>query len=221
MEKWELAKARLYKRPALATLGWQEVYDGLTVISNDCEESRWLDEDELGELLGDEELAFEFKIAVGDLGAKADELQQALGELEYDDDLEQAYNDCTVALLGSRYSLVGYDSYEEDYFALTGYNANLAQTEAGKRLMRKTKAEMLSSIGQCMGILLAYYDLRNSYDNLTGVFEVIKGSQRQLLQQIKEIEAAYEQAAETGFLGPEAESFDRLLFGLPERMWVE
>lgn len=65
-------------------------------------------------------------------------------------------DDCTVALIGNRYNTLGYDSEEEDYFSLTGYEQELAQTEAGKRLMRMTKAEMISTIGQCFGITLAF-----------------------------------------------------------------
>ena len=220
MEKWELAKARMYKRPALASFGYDAIYDDLQQITEESDDVSWLDDNELEDLIGDEELVYEFKMGFLDLHEKAENLQRELGRLEFDD-LEQGYNDCTVALLGNRYQVLGFDSCEEDYYSLTRYEEGLAQEEAGKRLMRLTKAKMLSTIGQCMGILLAYYDLQSRYDDLHGVLEVIKGNQRQLMEEIKTIEATYERAAAAGFYGKEADVFDRLLRGMPERMWIE
>lgn len=217
---WQLARARMYKKPALALFGWSEISYSLDQIIEDSEDVRWMDEDELEELIGDGELANEFKMAFFDLSDKAEALQEQLRNLDFEDH-EQGYNDCTVALLGNRYQAVGYDGYEENYCGLTRYEEGLAQTEAGKRLMRMTKAEMLSTIGQCMGILLAYYDIQSRYDDLSGVLEVIKGSQRQLMAEIKAIEAAYERAEAVGFYGKDADAFDKLLWGLPERMWIE
>ena len=132
------------------------------------------------------------------------------------------YNDCTVALIGNRYQLIGYDFEEEDYFALMSYDQNLAQTEAGKRLMRETKAEMISTIGQCFGVLLAFLDLRQQYDYLKAVFDILRDENTSLLKQIKEIEAAYKVADTVGWYCwyPEVERFDRLLDCLPERFWV-
>lgn len=217
---WKLAKARMYKKPALAAYSWSEIRYSLDQIIEDSEAVRWMDEDELEELIGDGELASEFKMAFFDLSDKASGLQEQLYGLDFEDK-DQGYNDCTVALLGNRFTVVGWDSYEEDYCGLTRFEEGVARTEAGKRMIRLTKAEMLSTIGQCMGILLAYYDIQSSYDDLHGVLEVIKGSQRQLMAEIKAIEAAYERAEATGFRGKDADAFDRLLWGLSERMWIE
>ena len=56
----------------------------------------------------------------------------------------------------------------------------MAQTEAGKRLMRRTKADMIATIGQCLGILLAFFDLRQQYDYLKATFDILI---RQIIQQ--------------------------------------
>jgi len=96
-------------------------------------------------------------MAFAHLEARAYELFETIYELcRYEDDFGQVYDDCTVALIGNRYQTIGYDSFEEDYYALTGYEQGLAQTESGKRLMRRTKAEIISIIGQCFGILIAF-----------------------------------------------------------------
>lgn len=129
------------------------------------------------------------------------------------------YDDCTVALIGNRYQTIGYDVVEEDYYGLTRYEQELTQTEAGKRLMRLTKADMISAVGQCLGTLLAFLDLRQSYDYLKAIFDILRDENPSLLKQIKEIDAAYEAADKVGWYGwyPEVKRFDALLGNLPER----
>jgi len=127
-----------------------------------------------------------------------------------------------VALIGNRYLTIGFDSFEEDYYALTGYESDLAQTESGKRLMRKTKAEIISTVGQCLGILISFLDLRQQYDYLKATFDILRDENTSLLQQIKEIDAAYETMVKADWVErPAAEKrFDQLLSALPDRAWV-
>lgn len=187
----------------------------------------WTDQDDetlLNALDGDDEDVWEFKLAFSHLEAKADELFEAIHELcRYEDDFGQVYDDCTVALIGNRYQTIGYDSFEEDYYALTGYEPGLAQTESGKRLMRRTKAEIISIIGQCFGILIAFLDLRQQYDYLKATFDILRDENTSMLQQVREIDAAYKALVTADWSArPEAEKkFDRLLSALPDRVWVE
>lgn len=108
---------------------------------------------------------------------------------------------------------------EEDYFSLTSYDQKLACTEAGKRLMRMTKANMLSTIGQCVGILISFLDLRQSYDYLKATFDILRDTNTSLLDTIKEISAAYKAAESCHFCSwyEETKRFDRLLSCLPRR----
>ncbi len=217
----EKARNLRYKRPALASMGQDAIYTELQDISSACDEiSYYVDRDDdtlLGDILGDEEEAFEFRAAFADLSGKVDQLLWALHDAEWDN-----YDDCTVALIGNRYRMVGFDSYEEDYFALTGYDSGLAQTEAGKRLMRLTKADMIATIGQSVGILIAYLDVRQDYDYLKAAIDVLRGENASLLRQIKACEAAYEDAAAARFHAwdPATERFDNLAMALPDIMWV-
>ena len=226
--KAERARVLRYKRPALASMGYEFLTTELDDIIEACSYVHYFidsdDETLLNALDGDEDEAYEFKIAFADLEAKADQLGDILRTLGWDDDTYgRTFDDCTVALVGNRYRTVGFDSIEEDYYALTSYEQELAQTEAGKRLMRLTKAEMISTIGQCMGALLAFFDLRQSYDYLKVTFDILRDENTSLLKQIKEIEAAYDAADEAGWYSwyPEVKRFDRLLAALPERAWVE
>ena len=220
-----------YKRPALASLGYESLITELWEIRETCNDIHWFvdqgDETLLNALDGDEEAEWEFRMAFSDLEAKADRISDMVDEWRRwdEDEFGRTYNDCTVALIGNRYKTIGFDMLEEDYFALTSYQQDIAHTEAGKRFMRKTKAEMLSEIGQCFGVLIAFLDLRQQYDYLKATFDILRDENTSMLKIIKEIDAAYDemQTAEPWTkAGKEAiERFDRLLANLPERAWVE
>lgn len=219
-----------YKRPALASMGWTAIWDELDAISESCQDIHWfIDQDDetlLNALDGDEDEVWEFKFAFADLEAKADQISEALLEQfgrGHSDDPDRDFDDCTVALIGDRYRMVGYDMDEENYYSLTGYDKDLALSEAGKRLMRKTKADMLSTIGQCVGTLIAFLDLRQSYDYLKATIDILRDENTSVLKQVKEINSAYEAANASGFwCGDDAtKRFDRLLEELPTRAWVE
>ena len=221
-----------YKRPALATMGWDAIWTELEAIQEACTDIHWfIDQDGetlLNALDGEEDDVWEFKLAFSDLEAKADFLTSAIEDRfspRYNEDAEREFNDCTVALIGNRYRTLGFyeRDEDEDYYALTDYEQELAHTEAGKRLMRMTKAEMLSTIGQCMGILVAFLDLRQQYDYLKATFDILRDENTSMLKQIKEIEAAYAAADAVGWYDwkPEVKQFERLLGCLPDRAWEE
>lgn len=178
-----------YKRPALASMGAYNITQELDDIVEACNGVRYYieqadnDETLLNALDGDEDAEWEFRMAFADLSAKADELQMRLYEQDFED-FYRDFDDATVDLIGNRYELVGYDSEEEDYFSLTSYEQGLAQTEDGKRLCRLTKAEMLSRIGWALGILLAFFDLRQQYDYLKATFDILRDENSSLLDTI-------------------------------------
>ncbi len=217
-----------YKRAALASMGFDFIRDELDEMRETCNTIHWWsDQDEetlLNALDGDEDDVWEFKMVFSDLEARADRLFEKIYELcRYEDNFGQTYDDCTVALIGNRYRTVGFDSFEEDYFSLTGYESDLAQTESGKRLMRRTKAEIISIVGQCFGILIAFLDLRQQYDYLKATFDILRDENTSLLQQIKAIDAAYDAMDRADWVKRPAleKEFDQLLAALPDRAWIE
>lgn len=221
-----------WKRPALVSIGWDAMRTELDEIREACYDIHWFtdqdDETLINALDGDEDEAWEFRMAFSGLEASADQLYEAISEnfgRWYCEDAEQEFNDCTVALIGNRYRMVGYDSDEEDYYSLTSYDAELAQSEAGKRLMRLTKKDMISTIGQCVGILVAFLDLRQQYDYLKATFDILRDENTYMLKQVKEIEQAYLDAVTTDPYSREGAAarkrFDQLLDTLPARAWIE
>ena len=223
----EKARNLRYKKSCLATMGAANILNELEEMCESCSDIVYIVEDQetLDALIGDEDEAFEFRMLFSELSADADQLYNCIFDNFgfYYDDSCQGFDDCTVALIGNRYEVLGFDGYVEDYMAMTSYEQGLAQTEAGKRLMRHTKAEMLSIIGQSMGTLLAFYDLRQRYSSLKASIDILRGNNSALLQQVKEIEEAYEKAEAVEFHSwhEETKRFDRLCELLPERAWLE
>ena len=219
--KAQKARAMIYKRPALASLGYETIIQELDEISSECDEVSYaMDISSVIDALdGEEETAHEFQMMFSDLSYDCSQLYDKM----YDSCCEEEFDDLTVALIGNRYDMVGYDSYETDWYSLTGYQEELAQTEAGKRIMRHTKAEMLSMIGQAMGTLIAFLDLRQRYDYLKATMDIIRGENSAHLKLIAEIEKAYEAAVDddTWSKRKAYRQFEELLNALPERVWIE
>lgn len=225
-ETAQKARNLRYKRGALASLGWDYIGSTLNDIQEACSDVHWFFEGEgenlVAALDGNEEEAYEYKMAFADLEALARELSEQIEDLgSWKDDFPQHFDDCTVALLGNRYNTIGFDTYEEDYYSLCSYESEMASTEAGKRLMRLTKAEMISQIGQCVGITLAFFDLERQYDYLKATMDILRGENNSILQVVKNIEEAYKKATSDNGSLTDERKFDELLRELPERCWVE
>ncbi len=225
MTKAERSRNMRYKKPSLAEFGYSEILDELCEIRDACGGIRWLMEDDNEETLlnaldGDEEDEYEFRMMFSILEA---ECEQLYGMLTDNYEIKNYFDDCTVALIGNRFNTVGFDGYEEDYYSLTNFDQGLAFTEAGKRVMRMTKAEMLSAIGQCMGIVLSYQNVRLKYDYLKATFDILRDENTSILQIIREIETAYEAANSDGFYeyDKSTKDFERLINELPDKIWVE
>lgn len=223
-----------YKRPALASLGYHHILDEYESISDAVYSIRYFAESNdgrdtlLNALDGDDEAEWEFLVAFSDLSAKAEDFYETLDEVQQDiafgGDFAQYFDDHLVALIGNRYNLIGaYQDVDdcEDYASLMGYEASLAYSEAGKRVMRRTKKDMLTSIGQCLGILISFLDLRQRYDYLKATFDILRDENTSLLQTIKQIDQMYAAAMEKGGNSKEMQDYDRVLSALPDRAWIE
>ena len=70
---------------------------------------------------------------------------------------------------------------------------------------------------------MAFLDVRQKYDYLQATLDVLRDENCSVLQVLKNINAAYERAEAVRFndYHKEAQEFERLLWAVPERMWVE
>ncbi|MCD8371812.1 MAG: hypothetical protein LUD27_00730 [Clostridia bacterium] len=214
-----------YRRPALQIYGWSEMYYKLIEIAEGCSYVHWYENNDEETLLncfdGDSDEEEEFKIAFSEMEGKAYRLQEQMDRMiddNYGVDMEQYFNDCTVALLGNRYNLVGYDYYEEDYQSLTQYEQELADEGAQERLMRKTKKEIISTISQCIGLLLAFYDILQDYDVLSLTMDVLKGENTEFLDNIKKLFKLHAKMCEGDRMAER--EFNRIVEEMPDKCWL-
>ena len=239
----EKARDLRWKRGALESLGSAWLMSGLEEIEGACSDVKYyIDEDDetlINALDGDEEQALEFKMMFADLGADADRLRGAVEDWQFDSEDYDActlelvglsgddYDDATVAMMGGEFDLYGYDTYERDYYRLTGcIEGKWAQSEAAKRLMRKTKQELLDCVRRSWCVFLEFFDLQQRYAHMRATMDIIRGDNTALLSAVKRVEERYQALAETwseeyGYDREREYEFDRLLREMPDRAWVE
>lgn len=225
MTKAEASRNLRYKRPALAGLSYYEIVEKLDEIGEACSEIHWAfadDETLINALDGNDEDAWEFKMLFGSLEAEAYQLAESItdGYSYLWDDPEKHWNDLSVALIGNRFELVGFDDYQEDYFALCTYEQDLATSEAGKRVCRLTKAEMLSQIGQVLGLILAFHNVEMKYEALKATIDILRDKNTSIIKQIKAIDSAYNKAQGEAEWCRNWKEFDRMTSELPEQLWI-
>jgi len=230
------AKAMRFKKPMSKELNWYSIREYAWQIQNDCADIRWMTEDEeqLVDLLdGDEEQAFEFRMAFSDLSNQCEEFLEELQELQRydfmstdsDDEDEATWFDLFFPAIGSN-DMMGYDVLEQDYFRLDRYEEEWAEKEARKKLKRLTKDQLFDLAGMALGIARNYMSLSYRYDCLKNSIEILKGKNESYLQIVKAIEEgwkAWEFESDKGkWKDTNAErAFDQMLQNIPERLWIE
>lgn len=193
------AKKLRYKKPIVKNLNLETIQQDLWDIQESCEEVHWFtDSDDGSETLinalsGDEDEAYEFKMAFADLCAECQRM--------FDDMQEEWVPDCfdilfVAAGAGETYGgLLGFDSYEQDYFGI-GCSEAFAEDEAKKKLKQMTKDELIVAVRQCFRIYSAYIGLRNRYDSLKAAIDILREQNTGYLQVVREIERLYQKAQE-------------------------
>ena len=230
------AKAMRFKKPMSKELNWYSIREYAWQIQNDCADIRWMTEDEeqLVDLMdGDEEQAFEFRMAFSDLSNQCEEFLEELQELQRydfmstdsDDEDEATLFDLFFPAIGSN-DMMGYDVLEQDYFRLDRYEEEWAEKEARKKLKRLTKDQLFDLAGMALGIARNYISLSYRYDCLKNSIDILKGKNESYLQIVKAIEEgwkAWEFESDKGkWKDTNAErAFDQMLQNIPERLWIE
>lgn len=230
----EKAHALRWKRPMMRDLNWFHITETLDEIAEAASDIQWMDEDAIAEALGDEEEAYEFRVAFSDLAADCERFREELEQVrEYefistdaDGEDEATLFDLFFPAVDAGGEMLGYDSYEEDYYPIDCHTTEYARQEAAKRLKRLTKDQLLDASGLCLRIAAQFVAIQYRYDCLSASLAILRGEQDGLLKVIKGIEEAYDaaEAASFGFQfehGDEVRRLDGMLREVPERMWVE
>lgn len=196
-------------------------------IQEACEEVRWYTDSEDGEnslvnaLDGDEDEAYEFKMAFADLCAECERMFSDLHEEWVPECFDIFF---VSAGAGYEYGgLLGYDDYENDYFGISCFES-FAEDEARKKLKQMTKDNLIVATRQCFKVYSSYIGLKNRYDSLKAAIDILRDQNTGYLQVVKEIEKLYEAAAEHqekyAEYSKEWKEFERYTDALPQEAWI-
>lgn len=215
-----------YKKPIVRELNVDTIRSELWDMISACEDIHWYDSDEeslVNALNGDEDEAYEFKMAFSDLEAGLERFQEDL-EGEY----ISGYFDVLFPAAKAGYAggYLGFDQYEGDYYGLEPYEYAWAENEAAKKIMSLTKKEILEAVGQCLKIAYQYMAIRYRYDCLESAIEILRGENMERMKIIKGIEEQYliAEKISDGFkweYKEEVRKLDEMLLLVPQEYWIQ
>lgn len=180
------------------------------------------DEDTLINALdGEEEEAYEFKMIFSDLVTECEQMQRDLRE-EY----VPEYFDLFFAAIDRGGDMLGYDTYEHDYYGLSYYESEFANKEAVKKMKALTKEQLIEAAQSCFRIYRSYIGLQYRYDCIKAAMDILKDENTGYLQVVKQIEEYYEKANEEtmGFqwsYGKTLDEFEKLIRNMPQEAWIQ
>ncbi len=206
------SKRPLWKKSMLETLNFSNIMEYLYEIGNNGDKYGY-DCDEGGYYL-------EYKEQFDELSGGAYRLEEALNE--YDGytggSMSDIWDDMTVALLGYKEKVLGFDSVEEDYYSMLDCEEDGAVEEAEKRLMRFTKEQLIKNFRKVLTTLVLFLDIKAAHDCLTSIVEELDERGAILEQKNECINRLYKDLTGSG---AKDEDFDKIIRGIPPRMWVE
>lgn len=217
-----------YKKPIAKNLNLDSLTQDLWDMQEACEDVHWYTDSDDGNdslvnaLSGDEDEAYEFKMAFADLCAECEKMQDDLKE-EWVPDCFDIFFVAVGA--GETYGgLLGYDEYEHDYFGIGCGCDSWAEDEAKKKLKQMTKDEFIAAARRCFKVYAAYIGLRNRYDSLKAAIDILRDQNTGVLQAVKEIEKLYDAAQEKqgnyAEYSKEWKEFERCTDALPQEAWI-
>ena len=221
------AKNLRYKKPIVRNLNLDSITQDLWDLQEECENVRWYTDSEDGEdslinaLDGDEDEAYEFKMAFSDLCAECERMFEDLRE-EW---VPECFDIFFVAAGASDSGggLLGWDAYDQDYMGISCTDS-FAEDEAKKKLKQMTKDDLIAATRQCFKVYNAYIGLRNRYDSLKAAIDILRDQNTGLMQTVKEIEKLYAAVTEDEWVrkdwSNQSVEWRRYTDALPQEAWI-
>lgn len=225
--KQQKARDLRYKRPIARDMNLDFIRTQVWDMQDQISDVQWFMEGENEEnlvaaLAGDEDEAFQFRMAFSDLAAELEQFERDLND-EY---IPDCFDDLFPAAGADSFGgFLGYDPYDHDYYGLNRYEAEAGEKEAEKRICRMTKKELLEAVGACLRVYQAYVALQYRYDCLEASLNIIRGKNLENLKLVKAIETQYEKAEESShhfefYFGADVSELDQMLAQVPQEYWV-
>ncbi len=228
-EETRRGKARQlrYKKPIARGLNLDDIRSSLWDISEACWEVQYYIDGDEGTLLnaldGDEDDAHEFRMMFAVLSAECEQMQYDLCN-EY---VPECF-DLFFAAVNKGGEMLGYDTYEGDYYGLGSFESGWVNGEAVKRIKALTKDRLVEAAQRCIGIYQAYVGLTYRYDCIKSAMDILRSENTGYLKAIRQVEELYEKADEETegfkydyFQSSAVKRLDRLLENIPQEAWVQ
>ena len=223
------ARQKRYKKPINRDFNLDAIRSNLGEIYWECNDVEYYfeadDSEMLSDLLGGEEQLHEFKFMFSDLSADCDQMLEDLREAW----CQEWFDIFFAAIADDSQTLLGWDSFESDYFGLMDrYESNLAIEEARTKMGRITKADILDGARQCFRIAFNYLSLKSRYEDLKSSMDIIRQTNKAELDAISHVNEIYDKADEAsqGFKyehNDEVRALNRLLNAIDpySRIWLQ
>ncbi len=214
-----------YKKPIANGLNLDDIKNSLWDISEACTDVQYYidcdDDTLLNALDGDEDDAYEFKMMFSSLSAECDQMQYDL-----DNEYVPEYFNLFFAAINKGGEMLGYDTYEHDYYGLSNFESELANEEAVKKMKALTKDQLIEAAQYCFGVYQAYIGLTYRYDCIKAAMDILRDENTGYLQMVKQIEEVYEKAEEESYgfrydFGECVKELDRILENMPREAWIQ
>lgn len=216
-----------YKKPIVKDLNLETITQDLWDIQEECENVRWYTDSEDGEdslinaLDGNEDEAYEFKMAFADLCAECERMFEDLREEWVPECFDILFVAAGAGDAGG--GLLGWDSFEQDYFGISCTD-DYAEDEAKKKLKQMTKDDLIAAVRQSFKVYHAYIGLRNRYDSLKAAIDILRDQNTGYLQVVKEIEKLYEKVSKDEWsrheYSQDSKEWKQYTNALPQEAWI-
>lgn len=224
-KKQHKAKNLRYKKPIAKYMNLFFIAEEVDSMMDTVYDVQWFVDDEsnlVNALNGDEDEAWEFKMAFSDLAAELERFRDDMQEAWVPECFDELFPAAGADYFGG---YLGFDSYEGDYYGLNPYEYKWAEDEAEKRICRMTKKELLEAVGACLKVYSSYVALRYRYDCLEASLRIIQEKNLEGLKLVKAIEEQYETAEQESnhFMYKYKGSvikLDKMLEEMPNEYWL-
>lgn len=220
------AKQLRYKKPIATNMNYAFLCEELYEMEETITDVQWFADDEdnlVNALDGDEDEAYEFKMAFSNLAAEIEMFRDDLNNEYVPDCFDDLFPAAEADYMGG-YS--GWDSYEQDYFGLQPFEYKYAEDEAEKRICRLTKKELLEAVGVCLRVYSQYVSVRYRYDCLEASLDILRERNMQVLKLFKAIEEQYDKAEAESMhfqykYTDEVRKLNGMLDQVPQEYWIQ
>lgn len=228
-DEFKIKKARKLRlmKPLVRDLNLDTIKQELYDMQEECYNvSYYCDSDGdtlLNALEGDEDEAYEFKMAFADLSAECDQMIYDLEDSYIPENFDTLLTAIGAGEYGGGYLL--WDDFEGDYFGLNTSNEQL-EREAAEKVKRYTKDQLIEFYTASLKLIYAYVGLRYRYDSLKAAIDIIKEQNTGVLKVVREIDQLYDKAEKdsNGFIYQWEESVRELenrFKELPQEAWLQ